>query len=142
MPSRDGATVRSNSTLKGYGTQREPNCLTSPHPGDRQPLGEQCPGSTPQQAGQSLKCRIPATALLDICCAGCKGQGSLFMLLFCFPPSKARFKQQTKKSYSSLCNPCVCEIYQYSVGFLSALILLDFVIVLKRGGEGLDITAK
>lgn len=63
--------------------------------------------------------------------------------VFCFVLfQKAKFKQENKElPLLPLCSLLyVCESYQYSVGFLSALILLDFVIFLKQGG--LDITAK
>lgn len=43
VPSKGNAAVESDAGSKGYGTQRGPKHLASPHQGEGQPFGERCP---------------------------------------------------------------------------------------------------
>lgn len=72
---------------------------------------------------------LNSTVLWDIHCRVCKGQGKHFFYK----------SQHTVTSSLSISLVYVCEIYQYSVDFISALILLGFVLF---EGRELDITAK
>lgn len=60
-------------------------------------------------------------------------QGAGKALGFVFFPQKPNLSHKQANPTLPLSLLFVCEVYQYSVGFLSALILLDFVICLKRG---------